>query len=150
MPGRRGLTLTELVIAIAIVGLLAVLVVPNLGKWIQHYRLRGAVREIVSKMELAKIKALKYNLEYRIAFETDNGTYWMERGNRADAPGLWAIEGGIFEVPRQIPFDVNVSSMQFNPDGTASSGTVTIGRTTEEHYTITVNTTTGKITAERH
>ncbi len=74
----------------------------------------------------------------------------MERGNRADAPGLWAIEGGIFEVPRQIPFDVNVSSMQFNPDGTASSGTVTIGRTNEEHYTITVNTTTGKITAERH
>lgn len=148
--GRRGLTLTELLITFAIVAFLAILVVPGLGKWIQRYRLRGAVREIVSRMEMAKIKALKNNLEYRIAFNKDNHTFWLERGNRPDASGGWISEGPVFEVPRQVPFDVNVPSMQFNPDGRASSGTVTIGRTNGEHYTIKANTTTGKITAERH
>lgn len=142
---RRGITLTELMITIAIVAVLAAMVVPNFGKWIQHYRLRGTVREVVSQMELAKIRALKNNLEYRIAFDKDKGTFWLERGNRPDVSGGWTLEGGVSQVPHRVPFDVDVSSMQFNPDGTASSGTVTIGQQGAEHYYITVTTTTGKI-----
>ena len=86
---RPGITLIELVMTLAILAVLTVLVVPNLGKWIQHYRIRGTVREIVSQMELAKIKALKSNLEYRIAFDSGAGIFRLKaEGLRA---GRWAM-----------------------------------------------------------
>lgn len=147
MSRRCGLTLVELVITLAILALLTVLAVPNLGRWIQHYRIRAAVRQIVSQMELAKIKALKNNWPYRIAFDEAAGTFRLE--TRSKSSEAWRVEGRVFRIPHQVPLDVNVKAIHFNPDGTAASGTVTVGPTGGEHYTITVNTTTGKITAER-
>jgi Tfp pilus assembly protein FimT len=149
MPRRTGLTVIEVVIALAVVAVLTLMVVPNLGKWIQHHRMRGVARDIVSQMELAKIRALKTNREYQIAFDKVKKEFWLERGNRPDASRGWVPEGGVFSVPHQIAFDVTADKMEFNPDGTASSGTVTIGSTDGEHYTITVETSTGKINTER-
>lgn len=89
----------ELVVTLSITAVLAVLVVPNLGNWIQHYRIKGVVREIVSRMELAKIKALKNNLEYRVAFNRDNGTFELQRGNRPGSSWQWTREGSEFKTP---------------------------------------------------
>lgn len=144
---RSGITLIELVITLAILAVLVALVVPSLGKWIQHYRMRGTVREIVSQMELAKIKALKTNREYRVAFDKTSGTFQIE--TCPNPSGTWRAEGNVFKIPHQIPVDMNVGAIRFNPDGTAVSGTVTVGAKDGEHYNITVNTTTGKITATR-
>ena len=149
---RHGITLIELVVTLAITAVLAVLVVPNLGNWIQHYRIKGAVREIVSRMELAKIKALKNNLEYRVAFDRDGGTFELQRGNRPGSSWQWTQEGVEFKIPRQVRID-NVTfptdAAHFNPHGTAATGGVYLSSTNGEQYRITVITSTGKINTKR-
>jgi len=145
----KGLTLTELVLTLAILAAIAALTLPNLTGWIRHYRARRVVRELVCQMELAKIKALKTNRQYRIAFDPSSKTFRMERGNRPDAPGEWVQEGGIFRVPHQISLEANVEAIRFNPDGTALSGSVTIRAGDGEYYTVTANTSTGKINVAR-
>ena len=147
MPRRRGITLIELVITLAIVAVLSVMVVPGLGRWVREYRMKRVVRQIVSRMELAKIMALKSNLEHRIAFDPGGGTFQIE--SRPNPSGDWTLDGRVFQVPHQVPFQVNVSAIKFNPHGTATSGRVTIGPAQGKHYEITVNTTTGKINTKR-
>lgn len=148
---RDGITMIELVITLAIVVVLAVMVVPNLGRWIQHYRMTGALRQMVSQMELAKISALKNNLEYRIAFDVANRTFELQRGNRPDGSGDWNREGGEFSIPRQVTID-NVTfpdgAAHFNPHGTAATGGVYLSITSGEQYSITV-TNAGKINTTR-
>jgi prepilin-type N-terminal cleavage/methylation domain-containing protein len=152
VSGRRGITLTELVVTIAIVAVLAVILVPNLGSWIRHYRIKAAVREIVSQMELAKIKALKNNLEYRVVFEAATGTFYLERGNRSSSSWKWTQESGRFSLPQQITMNVTfpTSSVQFNPHGTAGpGGSVDLTTADGEKYHIALTTATGKIIAQR-
>jgi prepilin-type N-terminal cleavage/methylation domain-containing protein len=155
---HAGITLIELIIALAIFAILAVMVLPNLGGWIAHYRIKGAVREMVSRMELAKIKALKDNLEYRLYMNTDTGAFRIERGNRPSMSFKWAKDGGESSLPPNVSF-VEVSfpkteadqdherAVQFNPHGTAGSGKAVLKSTREEKYTITVSDKTGKINA---
>lgn len=149
---RQGITLIELVTTLAIVTVLTVMMVPNLGRWIQHYRIKGAIRDIVSQMELAKIKALKYNREYRISFDPDRGTFQLQRGNRPNSSSTWNPEGGQFTIPGQVSIDEVTFANQaaeFNPHGTATGGKVILKTRHGEQYRITVTTTTGKINTTR-
>ena len=51
----------ELVVVMAIIAISAVLATPNIGAWIPNYRLKGAIREIVSVMRTAQIKSVSTN-----------------------------------------------------------------------------------------
>ena len=149
---RHGITMIELVITLAIVAVLTVMVVPNLGRWIQHHRMKAALRQMVSQMELAKISALKNNLEYRVAFDVANGKFELQRGNRPGGSGDWNPEGGEFSIPRQVSINVTFGGdrVQFNPDGTAGpGGSVDLSIGSGEQYEITVTTATGKINTRR-
>jgi len=148
----RGITIIELVMVLAIVVVLVVMVVPNVGSWVQHYRIKGVVRHIVSQMELAKIKALKNNLEYRVYFDTTIATFELQRGNRPAMSSSWIREAGPYQLPPQVTMSVTFASdaVQFNPHGTAGpGGGVDLTTSRGEQYSITVNTTTGKITTTR-
>ncbi|NIQ39105.1 MAG: prepilin-type N-terminal cleavage/methylation domain-containing protein [Proteobacteria bacterium] len=152
MSRQRGITLTELVVTIAIVAVLAVLLVPNLGSWIRHYRIKAAVREIVSNMELAKIRALKNNLEYRVVFEAATRTFYLERGNRSSSSWKWTRVSRRISLPQKIRMNVTfpTSSVQFNPHGTAGpGGSVDLTIPDGEKYHIALTTATGKIIAQR-
>ena len=149
-----------MVITLAIVAVLAVTVLPNLGSWIQHYRIKGVVREIVSRMELAKIKALKHNREYRLYVNSNNGIFRLERGNLPNMSSQWVCDGGEFSLPGQVSFEEvtfpktesaqdHERAVQFNPHGTAGSGKMVLTTTRNEKYTITVTDATGKINTTR-
>jgi hypothetical protein len=143
MLRRHGITVIELAVTLAILAILTVLVVPNLGGWLRHYQMRGTVREIVSQMELAKVRALKTNWHYQVAFEPAVRAFRIER--RLYPSDAWRPESDDFHIPHQVEFGVNVPGIAFHPDGTATSGRVVIGPAEGKHYEITVNSTTGKV-----
>ena len=152
------MTLIELAVTLAVVAVLAVLVVPGLGGWARHYRIKGAVRQVVSEMELAKIKALQQNREYRIWMDTSAGVFRLERGNRPDMSSDWELEGRDLSLPESVSFaavtfDKTESGLdheraaEFNPHGTARRGKVILRSSwKDEAYTIKVRNITGKIT----
>lgn len=58
MSADRGVTLVELVIVLAILGLLASLTGPRIGQWLDDWRLRAAAERIAQTLRAARSRAL--------------------------------------------------------------------------------------------
>ena len=75
MHKNSGFTLTELMVTIAVVAILASLAVPNFIGWLPNYRLQSGAEDIQSILQLARITAIKENATATVTFNTANETY---------------------------------------------------------------------------
>jgi len=71
---ETGFTMMEIMVVIGIIAILATVAIPSLATWIPDYRLKSAVQDLYSNMQLAKMEAIKNNSPRTITFNTD-GTY---------------------------------------------------------------------------
>ena len=75
MHKNSGFTLTELMITIAIIAILASLAIPNFIAWLPNYRLKSGAEDIQSAFQLARASAIKRNTTATVSFDTINETY---------------------------------------------------------------------------
>jgi prepilin-type N-terminal cleavage/methylation domain-containing protein len=66
--GQSGFTLVDLMVVIAVIGILLAIAVPNFLSWQPNMRLRSAARDIFSVMSRAKIEAIKRHANVTIRF----------------------------------------------------------------------------------
>ena len=157
---RRGITLMELIIVMAIIALGAVLMVPNIAGWIPNYRLRTATRDVVSTLRVAQMKAVARNVDHRVTFVPGEGSFFIMRRTTAgvnnwvritvsDEVAAGADDAKQF-LPSGVQFDsVNfptaVNNPEFYPNSTASGGNVVLKNSRGTLRTIIVAPTTGRI-----
>ena len=67
MQRTSGFTLMELMITIAILAIISFIAIPNLISWFPQYRLNVAAREMVSTIQMARLKAIKGNTDIIVA-----------------------------------------------------------------------------------
>jgi len=70
---RRGLTVVELVIAVAIVAVLVTAMIPGLGLWLSHHRIKGVAGDVASCIRLAQMMAVETNQTCRVEFDSGAG-----------------------------------------------------------------------------
>jgi prepilin-type N-terminal cleavage/methylation domain-containing protein len=68
---ERGVTLNELIISLAVVGVLAAVGLPKLVKIVPNYRLTGTARSLVVQIHRAKLKAVLQGTIYYFDFDLD-------------------------------------------------------------------------------
>ena len=65
---ERGFTLTELMIVIAIIGILTTVASPNISRLLANIRMHSSVKEIASELQLARLKAISQNTSITVCF----------------------------------------------------------------------------------
>ena len=65
MKDRRGFTLLEIMIVIAIVGIMAVVATTNFFSWQNHYSAVGFQREFLSQFNEARTRSMATSLQHR-------------------------------------------------------------------------------------
>jgi len=122
-----GVTLIELAVVMAIVGIMALFMAPAIGEWMDNFRIRQAARDIASTLQQAKMQTISTRTAHSVTFTPATSTYQLTPG------------GSATQVPKGVAIantDFAGDVIQFNPNGTSSSTSV--------NDSIYINNTKGK------
>jgi prepilin-type N-terminal cleavage/methylation domain-containing protein len=137
--GRRrgaGFSLLELLVALALVGVLAALGSFGFRQWQQSLQVRGCAREVASLLRLCRSQAVASNREIRVKVlplgEAPGGRplLWLQQGNLSRGSTLWIDRTGEqVELPARVGLgltqDCRIEAgpgyLSFNPDGSSNA-----------------------------
>ena len=121
---RKGFTLFELMLALGIVGIMALVAYPSIMNSLKTRSLENEAREIQSLFHTAKFQAVKSKLYHRVVFEIKNDvwTYYIER---EDTPNDWNMVPGFTSkiISNELNVTVNLpgDTVVFSPLGFVSN-----------------------------
>lgn len=130
--GRRGasaagITLMELLVAMALIAILSALVYPSFGNALADLRLNGAGRQVVSACRLAKSEAVARRESFRLIVNIEKNQVALADASLRTLKELEFPAGiRIIQVQKFSETGAHdVSDFYFFPNGTAESGSLT-------------------------
>jgi type II secretion system protein H len=144
---ERAFTLVELMTVIVIIAILTALIVPEMKGTFQDALLRSTGRELVDAIELSSSRAISMNQTVRLDLDEATGRYELARKTHhngveefeplkdvAGASGKWDTRVSVRIVPQEeatpgasdteAAATNQMSSLTFNPDGTADNALI--------------------------
>jgi prepilin-type N-terminal cleavage/methylation domain-containing protein len=105
---NAGFTLVEMMVALAIGGIMTAMAVPNFNQMREGYRLRAATYEVFTALQRARSEAVKRNNNYR--FSLVNGTTYRLHD---DANNDGVINTGETVTQKNISLEAQGTQMYF-------------------------------------
>ena len=139
----RGITLTELLVVIALIGTVLSLSLSSLYVWRNNIVYRQAAQSIIHVLREARSKAITTQYEHRVEINPAGKMYRITQGNRAYRSTKWnVIVQDWISLPGEVLLETNELSIQMNTNGTANGGTIKIlDLSAKPKYAVVVNRT---------
>lgn len=139
----RGFSLIELMVALAIAGLIMAVAVPSSVRFYEGMQRRQAVRDAVSLLAAAREQALSSGRAQDVNVRPADRRIWYGNKTQTLPEGLQLTVHGAAELNRD-----NVGVIRFYPDGSASGGGVDIRRGDGSGTRISVDWLVGRVRQE--
>jgi prepilin-type N-terminal cleavage/methylation domain-containing protein len=97
MKAKRGFTLLELMVTIAVLGVVVAMSIPSFNSLAEKWRVKGAAEYVYEQLMFARTEAVKRSRPIIVSFGADNTATWalgITSRNEADAcdPGETSID----------------------------------------------------------
>jgi Tfp pilus assembly protein FimT len=113
---NSGITALELATTIAIVAVIAALIMPPYLKWNRTRRLEGAVTNLTTDLEMAKVRAIRENAFVVVEFSANRYTMFLDTGDGMGGLPNWnrdADEQQIFNRKMPAGVQIDTGSLSF-------------------------------------
>ena len=148
MLDKKGFTIIELLVVLAIVGIIITLAVSSMANTIPHLRLNDFTREIVSKINLARSVAIARNKACVVSFNKLENTYNIfmddnenyQREDAEDAITAGQMAKGVTIV--KASFSLGTSAFGYDGSGLPLKnriGSVCLKNDKDEYHKISVS-----------
>ena len=117
MTGRRGFTLIEMVVALAVLGLVFAVSAARFNRMFSGTRLEAAARGLGDHFAYAVSRAYTTGKYHTIEFDLGAGRYWLKPG-REDEEGVKLLERGLGSGVRFT--DIQSEGETYSPPGVLS------------------------------
>lgn len=125
---KTGFTLVESVVAVAIIGIVSAIAIPQMRTLMDRYRLDGAVRLIWADLQNARMTAIKENRSIRAEFDFLAHTYSISRVDTGENILTRNLNG---EYPTVSAYKTSGGSITFTSTGVTlnnvNTSVITVG-----------------------
>ncbi|MFN0132185.1 MAG: Tfp pilus assembly protein FimT/FimU [Phycisphaerales bacterium] len=159
MKARRlasGFSLVELLITLAVLGIISAIVAPRYASSMERYRAGAAVRRVMADLVLAQSAARAASATRRVVFDVNNAEYVIEGVAAADAlPGQPRGTSTRVHLGGE-PYRAAIKTADFGGDdfvafdgfGRPLQGGTVVVKAGGRHVTISVAAETGAVTSD--
>jgi type IV fimbrial biogenesis protein FimT len=111
---KRGYSVIELIVAVAVAGILAAIALPSWNRLLPFYQLDSSARQVHSELHNIKMRAAAENVGFQLVYSVSAAAYTIQRNS-------------IVVVTKRLPAGVivtNAGAIAFSPRGTASANRI--------------------------
>jgi len=151
---HSGFSLLELMLAVAIFGIIATVAVPSFQSWSKGYQLKSASNDLYSHMQMAKIGAVKANMPWTVNFNPNGilGYNVRDGAGKTVKTVNFATKYNntiLYKSPTSSTV-YDSATLTFNPNGTSTTGSAYItNKSKSGYYKVGLAFTNGSITLQQ-
>jgi prepilin-type N-terminal cleavage/methylation domain-containing protein len=99
-----GFTLLELMVVLAVTGIIAGVALPYMNRTLGSMRLSGAARSVSNGIQDAKLRSAAKFTRARLFINKNGGTFHLEILDTSVTPSHWTVDGGTTYLPSGVTF----------------------------------------------
>ena len=142
-PPGRGFTIVELLVVLAIAGVMMAAVPPLISSFFPGVELKAAARRTAASLRLARETAIRTGADAALVVNVEAHTLALPGFRTVDLPHRLRLR---LNAASSEQLDEQRGAIRFFPDGSSTGGVVTLARSdTNTGYQVGVNWLTGRV-----
>ena len=124
---QHGFTMLELMIVLAILGVMLAIAIPAFSEWREHSAVNNATNSLFVRLKQARALAVAESRDVKVFYDTANAAFIFDYNDgTCDTDVCKHLEMDLSKFSKNLVLATNAATITFNRKGTATNSTTKI------------------------